>query len=236
MAGAGVTALPPDVDPAARPPLEDYMDELARGLPGSRRARTAILAEVGDGLADTVEKHQAEGATPDQAATAAIEEFGSPRTLAAHFATELAGITAHRVGLALVCTGPVVGLVWLAAFIARGDGLGWTGELTAMLSTIPTYAVVLALVVPAALLATAGAGTAARRLPVGPRLAAAAASFAAIGCVVGDATLITSLIVSTMRGADESWLAAVAVLFSSVRLTFAVLAARRCAALRAAAA
>jgi hypothetical protein len=236
MAGARLTVLPPDVHPAARPALEDYMDELAGGLPASRRARRAILAEVGDGLADTVEKHQAEGATPDQAATAAIEEFGSPRALAAQFATELAGVTAHRVGLALICTGPVVGLVWLAAFIARGGGLGWRGELTAMLSTIPTYAIVLALVVPAALVATAGAGTASRRLPVGPRLAAAAASFAAVGCMVGDVTLITGLIVSTLRGVDESWLAAVAVLFSSVRLTLAVLAARRCAALRAAAA
>jgi hypothetical protein len=236
MASAGVTALPPDVDPAARPSLEDYIDELARGLPVSRRVRTAILSEVGDGLADSVEKHQAEGATPDQAATATIEEFGSPRTLATQFATQLAGVTAHRVGFALVGTGPVVGLVWLAAFIAHGDGLGWRGDLTAMLSTIPTYIVVLALVVPAALLATAGAGTAARWMPVGPRLAAAAASFAAVGCVAGDATLITGLIISTMRGIDVSWLAAVAVLVSGVRLTLAGLAARRCAALRAAAA
>ncbi|GAA1027962.1 hypothetical protein GCM10009557_11280 [Virgisporangium ochraceum] len=236
MADTGVDTLPPDIDPAARSSIGTYLDELARGLPGSRRARNAILAEVGDGLADTVETHRARGATPDEAARAAVAEFGSPRALAAHFATELAGATAHRVGLALICTGPVVGLVWLAAFIARGDGLDWRSDLGALLSSIPTYAVVLALVMPAAFLATAGGGVSARRLPIGPRLAAAAASVAAIGCVAGDATLITGVLVSTVRTADASWLAVAAVLVSGVRLTLAGFAARRCATLRAAAA
>jgi hypothetical protein len=236
VAGAGVEALPADVDPAVRPSIEGYLDELARGLPGSRRARKAILAEIGDGLADTVDRHRSHGATPDQAARAAVAEFGSPRELAAQFATELAGATAHRVGLALICTGPVVGLVWLAAFIARGGGLDWRGDVFAMLSTIPSYTVVLALVMPAALLATAGGGASSRRLPVGPRLAAAAASFAAVGCVAGDATLITGLVLSTAHSADASWLAVTAVLVSGVRLTLAGLAAGRCATLRAAAA
>jgi hypothetical protein len=234
MGGASLTALPPGLAPAARAVVEEYLTQFAEALPGSRRVRAAIAAEITDGLLAEVEEHQNRGAPPARAAELAVADFGEPRELAAGFALELAGATAHRVGLALVSTGPVVGLTWVAVF-ASDSGLGWRDELSAIWSAIPAFALVLLLVVPAAVLATAGAGRAARRVPVSPRLAAAAASFAGAGCVVGDVTLIVGLVAATARGAAPSWLAAVAVGASVLRLTLAGAAARRCALLRAAA-
>lgn len=235
MGGPGIGAALPRLAPAARPAVEQYLAEFERALPGSRRAKAAIVAEIGDGLLAGIEEHEDRGAAPAHAAELAVAEFGDPRDLAADFAAELAGATAHRVGLALVGTGPVVGLIWLATF-AAGSGLSWRDEVASIWSAIPAYTFVLLLVVPAAMLATAGAGPAARRLRVDPRLAAAAASFAAAGCVVGDATLITGLVAVSAHRAAPSWLAAAAVCVSVIRLSIAAAAARRCALLRAAAA
>jgi hypothetical protein len=234
VGGASVTAAPPGLAPAARPVVEEYLAQFLQALPGSRRARAAILAEITDGLLAEIEEHQVRGTPPARAAELAVAEFGDPRELAAGFALELAGVTAHRLGLALMLTGPLVGLTWVATF-ASHSGLGWRDELFAIWSASPAYALVLFLVVPAAVLATAGTGPAARHVPVSPRLAAAAASFAGAGCVVGDATLIAGLALATARGAAPSWLAAAAVGVSIVRLTVAAAAARRCALLRAAA-
>jgi hypothetical protein len=236
MAGASVTSPEFGVDPAARPVLDAYIADLAQRLPGSRHARTAILTEIGDGLAETVAKHQARGSCPANAATAAVSEFGDAHRLAAGLATELAGLTARRVGLTLLATGPLVGLIWLAAFVARADGNGWRAQLVALMSDVPVFPILLVLVVPMAVLATTAGGRAARLLPFDPRQAAAVACLAAMGCIVCDVSLMAALVASTARGGDASWLAAVALAVSGVRLTLAAVAARRCTVLRAASA
>ncbi|MFC7480892.1 permease prefix domain 1-containing protein [Luedemannella flava] len=67
-------------------PLDRYLADLAARLRGPRAARTRVLAEVRDGLADTIDTHLAGGMTPDAAAAAAIGEFGDPATIASAFA------------------------------------------------------------------------------------------------------------------------------------------------------
>lgn len=107
------------LDPAARPVIVAYLAEVEAGLPCGRSARAGILAEVADGLVDAVQAQSNNGAAPAAAARVAVAGFGDPQVLAAALAGELAGLAAHRVGLALVATGPVVGAVWVAAYAAR---------------------------------------------------------------------------------------------------------------------
>jgi hypothetical protein len=233
MDRAGVSPPLELVDPAARPVIVEYLAGLAAGLPCGRSARAAIVAEVGDGLVDAVQAHLDEGVAPGVAARAAVAEFGDPRILAAGFARELAGAAAHRVGLALVATGPVVGSVWVAAYAAR-SGLSWWAQLGVLWSAIPVYGLILAVAVPAALLAVgAGSGRLPGCVPIGTRGAAIAALVASVGCVAGDATLLTGLAVSA--GSGWTLLGWVAGAISVVRLSGAFAAGRRCARLRAAA-
>jgi hypothetical protein len=228
--------LPPAWDPGASAVVRAYLARLGAGLAGGRRARASILAEVADGLVEAVEAHVRRGLAPEAAARRAVDEFGDPATLAAQFAAEQAGTTAHRVGLGLVTTGPVVGTVWLAALADR-NGLGWWEQLHGLAATLPAYPMILAVAVPSAVLAAVtGAGPLARRLAVTPRRAAAAAMLAAGATVVGDSTLLAGLLLAAAGGAGLSLLAAAAGAVSLTRLTLAGGAARRCAALRAAAA
>ena len=62
--------------------LERYLGELSARLRGPRAARTRVLAEIRDGLTETVDAHLANGIPPDVAATTAIAQFGDPATVA----------------------------------------------------------------------------------------------------------------------------------------------------------
>ena len=102
-----------DLDPTARPVVTAYLRELAAALPGSRRTREAILTEIADGLIEQITNTT--GPDPATAVATAIHTFGNPRNLAAQFARELTGKTAHRTGFALVGSGPLIGALWLLA-------------------------------------------------------------------------------------------------------------------------
>ena len=102
-----------DLDPRVRPVVSGYLRELATALPGSRRTRTAILTEIADGLIEQITN--ATGPDPATVARTAIHRFGNPRHLAAQFARELTGNTAHRIGFALLGSGPLIGALWLLA-------------------------------------------------------------------------------------------------------------------------
>lgn len=221
------------LDPAARPVIAAYLDTLSAALPLSNRARTAIAAEIADGLVESTDAQIAAGMSPDTAARAAVAEFGDPVELAAGLCTELAGQTAHHVGRWLVATGPVVGAAWVAAYAARA-GVSWPKQIPAMWTAVPFLAVVLAVAAPAAVLAAAsGAGWLSRRLRIDPRAAAGIAITAGIGCVAGDSALLTALALSV--GTGWTALAVPAAAASLLRLTLTGVAAHRCAALRAAA-
>jgi hypothetical protein len=214
--------------------LGAYQATLAAGLAGSRQARAGILAEIADGLLEATQAHQDNGLPAQAAAEAAVAEFGEPRGLARLLVAEQAGAAAHRVGLGLVLTGPLVGTAWLLAWTAR-SGLGWADQIGGLLSQYPLLVVVLGLGVPAAVLAaTAGAGPMMRRLALAPRHAAALAMLAAGAALLGDTTLLTGVAVTHPPAAGWSWPLMLAVTVSGIRFTAAATAVNRCARLRAA--
>jgi hypothetical protein len=86
-----------------------YRDDLLAHLPAH------LADEVSDGLADAHDKYIGQGLNPDQAASAAIAEFGNAGVVAEAFRR---ACPAWRVARALIMTGPLVGGCWAAALIA----------------------------------------------------------------------------------------------------------------------
>jgi hypothetical protein len=191
------------------------------------------VAELEDGLWTATIAHHTRGLPPQEAAAAAVAEFGDPRTVAAGFGPELAAATGRRVGLALLTTGPLVGSCWLLLTAAAWR---WTGQAPPAAFGLVAILVGLALVVaiPAAVLSVAVSGRLARWLPSGPKMGATAAAVAASVCVAGDLVLLGGLLAWTVLAGGVAWPAALlAAGASSTRLSLAGRAARRCLAARA---
>jgi hypothetical protein len=221
-----------DVHPAAAEIIGGYLIALQSRLPAGRRYRARILAEIADGLACAVRQQTDLGAAPAAAARRAVAEFGDPRALAAGFARAYGPVAAHRLGLGLVATGPLVGLTWVVAYPA--DGAGLRTPVADLLSTLPLLPLILAVTVPAAIVAASGAGWAARRLRLPARVVTGAALVAAIGCTAGDLSLLlTALFGHRLAAAGPVSLTMAAVAVSALRLSAAGWAGRRVARLRA---
>ena len=221
-----------DLDPLAQPVVAGYLREFAAALPGSRRARQAIVTEIADGLIEQITNTT--GPDPAAAAESAVHAFGSPRNLATQFAHELTGKTAHRTGFALVSSGPLVGALWLLA-LTSGPSSDVTvtlpNRITGLFAALPLIPLLLMMIIPAALVAVAGAGRVSRFLPVTTGAAGLAGLVAGAGCVVADGSLIGHAV---MTAGVWSPLLILAVTISTARLSLAAAAARRCAQLRAA--
>lgn len=102
------------------PLIQTYLDDL-RTLPAD------AVDELTDGLTETYDHHRTRGLAPDDAARAAIAEFGTaPQILAAFDAIAPGRRTARR----LLAAGPPVGLAWASALITAR---AWTWP-------IPTWA------------------------------------------------------------------------------------------------
>ena len=224
LAGVG---LAPDADRI----ISAWLADLDRQLPAGRRARREILLEIADGLSCAVEEHTEQGQSAEAAARAAVAELGDPRTVAAAFTRQLGATAAHRLGAGLVLTGPLVGLTWVAAYAMAGAD--WSSRIVNVLSAMPQYPLILAVTVPAAMIAITGAGWAARHMVIPPRVVTSAALVAAIGCVAGDLSLLSAAILGRHLIADPGSLAAVAIAASVVRLSAVGWAGRRIARLRA---
>jgi hypothetical protein len=217
--------------PAADRIIGGWLAELDARLPAGRRARREILLEIADGLTCAIEENTERGQSAETAARAAVAELGDPRTVAAAFARQLGATAAQRLGAGLVLTGPLVGLAWVVAYATAG--LNWSSQIATVLSAMPQYPPILAVTIPAAMIASTGAGWPARHLAVPPRVVTAAALVAAIGCVAGDLSLLSAAILSRHLIPAPGSLAVVAVAASLIRLTAAGWAGRRIARLRA---
>lgn len=221
------------MDAAATAVIGRYLSALDAALPGGRRARREFLTEIADGLACAVTDAGERGVSAHDAATAAVRECGDPHTVAMAFAGRLGPAVAHRLGIGLVLAGPFIGLIWVSAYAS--DGPGWPARIAQVLSTMPQYPLILAVTVPAALVATTGAGRAARYLTVPSRRVTGAALVAAIGCVAGDLSLLTMSVTDHLLAAHGPvGLVVLAVTASLVRLSVAAWAGRRITGLRAA--
>ena len=206
--------------------VDDYVTALAAQLPGPRRARTAALEEVRDGLHEAITARAATGVSPALATKSALAELGDPTTVARAFAPELATIQARRVLFAFLITGPLVGgwwLVLLAPDIWPPSPQAWW----AAIPVLPLVAVAIAAAV--AILATTGSFI--RWLPESnPLRALHVARGVGIGCLVVDLTVIG---IFAARSSTTHWQPALPLLAgafaaSLIRITGTLLAIIRC--------
>ena len=167
-----------------------------------------LAAEVCDGLTDAQEEFVRRGLSPDQAAAAAIAEFGHPGTVAEAFRRASPVL---RLARTLIATGPVVG-AWWAVTLITARAWDWS---------IPIAAPVLAALLLAAsvvMLATAS---------LTPRYQSLrrAGIAGCLGIAVLDVTVITT---AMLLAPDVRWLVVIAICLSAARLTFVVGGLRRC--------
>ncbi len=226
----------------SRPTLERYLADITARLPGPRRCRARIIAELRSGLMDAADAHRSAGLARCEAEQAAVSEFGDADQVARGFRQELAACQARRVAAALLASGPVTGLLWIAT--ARASHLtirlapAWQqgGLPLGLPAGIPLVAAAVAVTACAAVLGIATTGRLTRWLPDRPRRAPIAAAVAGYGAVGADAlglALLASLL-ATAPGRLSPFLAATAAVASLVRLLLANRAARHCLATRAA--
>lgn len=191
--------------------IEDYLSALATRLPGSRRARNAVLDELRDGLSELAARYRDNGRPSRAAAEAAVADFGTVDQVAAAFAGELVTRQARQIIAALIVTGPFVGVWWLLLLTPAG---------------VPALPLIGAAVLTGLLvLATTGGLT--RWLPsTAPARALTGATTVVVVCIAGDIGVVTTFAVGSNAGFNG--LAAVAVGASLVRLGCSVHLLRAC--------
>jgi hypothetical protein len=120
--------------------IDEHLATLARHLPAG------VVDELADGLLETWQRHLDAGLTPDEAAQAAITEFGSPAQIAGAFVTQSAG---RRTARTLLATGPLVGVCWGVSLVV---GRVWTWPVPALAAAgfgLGLFAVIAALIAAA---------------------------------------------------------------------------------------
>jgi hypothetical protein len=206
-----------------------YLDELAVALIGPSGARAAVVAEISDGLLETVGSYRTRGLKAGEAVHAAIAEFGEPRTVAAAFSPEIGARQARRTAVALMTSGPLVGLAWIAgAVLAALPPVrhGLTGPWWA-LSVVGLALVVAA---PSMLLVVVATGRAGLRFVLPPSLPPMAAGIAGVAALIADGTLLMMLGFYALTTSAPLALLPMtpAIAASLVRLALAAGASRRC--------
>jgi hypothetical protein len=197
--------------------VEEYLRTLGDALPVSDRGRRPILTEVADGLHCAVEAHAQRGLDAVDAGRAAVAAFGDPRQLAADFSRQLTVACARRTGLALVLSGPFVGMAWV---LASGQGTSVVSNVVSLVAAVPVLALVLVVGVPAAVMASRSSTS------------AGTAIVAAVSAIVADALLMGWLLAHASTATGMLFAAAG---LSATRAATATARVRRIARLRAAA-
>ncbi len=123
--------------------IDNYLAGLRRRLPAP------IAEEAAAGLLETYEHHLMSGAGDQDAARAALAEFGDLEMVAGEFTRQAPGRHAARL---LLATGPVAGLCWAAALIG---GRAWTWPVPATARLV--FGAVLLLAILALLIAATSA-------------------------------------------------------------------------------
>jgi hypothetical protein len=178
---------------ADHPLIRDYSEVLLVQLPAR------LADEVADGLGEAYEIHLAAGLSADDAARAAVAEFGDAEDVVNGFTV---ASPARRVARRLIATGPAVGLCWAVALVA---GHAWAWPVPIMAKAL----IGATLIATAAVLMTAAVG---RRYDAVRR----AGSAGCVGLAVVDAAVIGLVLVAAP---SFGWLLALAALASAIRLT-----------------
>lgn len=222
--------------PGAGPVVDGYLEEIAARLPGSRRGHAGIVAELRAGLLDAVDAHRFAGLSPAEAVQTAVREFGDPALVADAFRAEIAATQARRVAVALLATGPLVGLLWIATALTSDlhTVWQWSSMPAGLRVGVQLVAVSAGVTAWAAVLSIAATGRLTRRLRDRPRRAPTAAAVAAFGAVGADGIGLVLLAAQLAAGTGElAVLPATAAAVASVtRLVLARRAAVQCLATR----
>ena len=224
MTAHGGTPVPA----AATAILERWLARCAAALAGPPRRRAAIVEELRDGLHEATSARLARGMSAPDAARAALTEFGDPLAVAAAFAAELAAARARAMTGALVGSGPLVGLTWIAALLTSHGGMR---VLVSARAAWPLLPIVVGAVVLAAVLVTLATGRLSRWVPARPGLVLGTAAAAGLATVTLDLSVLGLL---AFKALTAGWaplagpLLPLAVTASVTRLTMATRAAHGC--------
>jgi hypothetical protein len=153
--------------------IEDQLAALADRLPAD------AVAELTDGLLETWQHRLAAGLPPEAAARAAIAEFGDPDQITRAFVAQAPG---RRTALALLATGPLVGVCWGASLLTARV---WTWPLPT--AGVAAYALAL-LAVVATLVTSATSRRSHRRARLGTAGGA--------GLVVLDVAMLAAVLIA----------------------------------------
>ncbi|GAB3408638.1 permease prefix domain 1-containing protein [Flindersiella endophytica] len=138
-------------------PIDTYVSDLAKSLPGPRQVRRDLLAELTDGLRDAADIHHASGLPARDAELLAVRESGPIGELVADYRTELAAKsgqhTAMQLMVMLLATNVSWDLIW---FVVPSGGAPMPG--VGVLARVITCSTVLCAVI-------CGLGLAMLRLP-----------------------------------------------------------------------
>ncbi len=201
--------------------IDGYLSQMANDLVASAATRAAVIEEISDGLLESVASHRERGLPEAEAERAAIAEFGAPGMIAAAFRQELGARQARRSALALMTSGPIVGIAWLAGAVlsslppARHHLIGpWWALLL--------VGVAIAVGIPGLIVTIVATGRMGLRLTLPPDLPAKAVSIASAAAVATDAAMLTiAVLYLAMTSASPLFPLAPAIVASLVRICLA---------------
>ncbi|MFH8573033.1 permease prefix domain 1-containing protein [Streptomyces sp. NPDC017993] len=181
--------------------IEEYVAALTAALHGPARAKSRMIEEIRDGLADTVAAHTSEGMPYQLAAHQAVREFGTIDELVPSCQRELTIAQARHTARAVALTAPFVIACWYLAWAGNHHDqpglLPRTAQLLAVhLAGVATVAALLAAVTLAA------TGAFARWLPTPHRLPLVVAW---AGTTASAAMAVTTLALATGSALATNW-------------------------------
>jgi hypothetical protein len=127
-------------------PIDTYVAELARSLPGPRSVRRDLLAELDDGLRDAADAHRATGVPAREAELLAVRDTGPVADLVADYRSELAAKSGRHTAMLLAITLLSSTVAWdLIWYVVPSQGLALPGVV--VLARVITWACILCVVV-----------------------------------------------------------------------------------------
>ncbi|WP_190819450.1 permease prefix domain 1-containing protein [Saccharopolyspora pogona] len=144
--------------------IDDYVAELTAALHGPARAKSRLVEEIRDGLAEAVAAHTGEDLPYQHAFQAAVREFGTPAELAPGCQQELTIAQTRHTARALIVTVGFLVTCWYLTWTA-GHSQGW--QLPPVVEILAAIATTAGTLAAAALFAT---GALTRWLSVPDRL------------------------------------------------------------------
>jgi len=211
--------------------IASFLQAVGARLPGPRRHRAAILAELDDGLLEAIESNQRAGLERAKAVGLALREFGDAESLAASFRPELMIARGRRTALALLGAAPVVVVLWIAAARSR-DSRGLSRLFDSPVDHLAA-ALLITAVIASGIWTIATTGRASRWLSLPPHAALLAATAMGLITVTSDlaAVAILGVRLADFPGTPHALVLAAAIAASFVSMILAARASWSCVAM-----